>query len=129
MVLTCIMSRTNIATGEVIQTNPPVHFSSNTEDNLHRTDKKDLYGRMVDKIQESLATFQQNCSNWQFTCIVRLEIRTTKYNPLAARGFIPVPEYLRSKRAITNPQNKNGVDCFKWCITRHFHPVKKIRND
>ena len=52
------MSKTDIATGEVIQTNRPVHFSSNTEDNHEGTDKKDLHDRMVDKMQESLATFQ-----------------------------------------------------------------------
>ena len=58
---------------------------------MEGTDKKDLYGRTMDKIEESLPTFQQNGSNWQFTRIVRLEIRTAKYNPLAARGFIPLP--------------------------------------
>ena len=80
---------------------------------------------MVDRIQENLATFQQNGGNWKFTRIVRLEIRTAKYNPLAARGFIRLPKYLTNKGAVINPQNENGDDCFKWCITRHFHPVQK----
>ena len=69
-ILKCIMSKTNIATGEVMYT--VGHFVSLVEIVLYGTDLDDLYQRMMDKILESLAMFQMRGSDWIFESIDRL---------------------------------------------------------
>ena len=47
-----------------------------------------------------------------------------KYVPLGGSSYIPLPQFLAAKKAITNL--KNEVDeCFKWAITRALNPTEK----
>jgi len=64
LVLTCVMERVEINTGEVITTNVP--FRSKTEIIIEEDDVNEFYKNAVDKIEESIANFQMQGSNWKF---------------------------------------------------------------
>ena len=122
LALHCIMSKTDLKTGEVEYTD--AYFYSKTEINFPSTDVEDLYKTMMDKMLESLATYQQRGSNWVFDSIVELTFHTVKYEPLSGSSYIPLPKNLANKKAIINIKN-GDQQCFKWCITRALNPVVK----
>jgi len=43
---------------------------------LESTDVAELYDNAIDKIAESIATFQRRKNNWQFASVVKLEINS-----------------------------------------------------
>ena len=126
MVLTCVMERVDMKSGEVITAEAP--FVSKTEVILEGTDVSELYVRTTDKILESMANFQKLGSNWRFKSVVKLDINTVEYKPLKGSSYIPLPKVLANKKAIINMQNKDD-QCFKWCVTRAMNPVEKTRKE
>ena len=115
LILTCIMERIDIKTGEVITANPS--FRSNTEIILEATDLNEIYGNAVDKIKETIANFQMQGSNWQFRRVDKLDINMVIYRPLRGTSYINLPKNLKNKKAIINPKNEEDEECFKWSIT------------
>jgi len=122
LVLTCIMERVAVTTGEVTTTVAP--FVSRTEINLEATDVGELYDNASDKIKESMANFQMRGSNWRFRAVQKLDINTVTYKPLRGSSYIPLPQVLANKKAIINMKN-NDQECFKWCIVRALNPIEK----
>ena len=120
LILKCIMSKTNVATGEVEYVNG--HFVSKVEIILQGTNLDDLYQKMTGKMLESLAAYQMQGSNWIFDSIIALEVHTVKYEPLRGSSYIKLPDVLAKKKAIINMENKDD-ECFKWCVTRALNPV------
>ena len=53
--------------------------------------------------------------------MVQLEIHTVKYNPTGGSSYIPLPDWIKNKKAIVNIENKDEK-CFLWCILRYLHP-------
>ena len=56
----------------------------------------------MDKIMESLASFQMQGSNWRFGRVIKLDINTAVYRPLRGSTYIPLPKKLANKKAIIN---------------------------
>ena len=122
MILTCMMERTDIKTGDVVS--QVADFHSNITVNLEGTDVSELYESAVDKMLESMANFQRLGSNWLFASIVHLAIHTVKYEPIRGSSYIELPKKLADKKAIVNLKNKDN-ECFKWAVTRALNPVGK----
>lgn len=89
MVLFCNMARTNLSTGETIDTKAP--FASRIHEILEGTDIDGLSNTMVGRILENLATFQSRGSGWQFMSVFDLTIHTVEYKPLRGNRYIPRP--------------------------------------
>jgi len=121
MILICMMTKINIATGE--EENNLAYFHSYQELNLDATHVHAMYDRMVNKVRESLATYQMRGSGWVFKSIDSLEIHTVEYRPLTGGSYLPHPKKLASKNAIVNPKNEDN-ECFKWVVTRALNPVE-----
>ena len=68
-----------------------------------------------------MATFQSGGSVWRLYSIIKLELHTTRYNPLRGETWIPLPKELANKKAIINMQNKDNK-CFLWCVLRALNP-------
>ena len=122
LALKCRMSKKDLKTGEVTYCEP--YFLSNVEIVFQNTDLEDLYSKMLDKILESLANFQQSGSGWKFERVEELNIHTVKYEPLKGSSYIPLPKNLTTKKAILNMKNMDNK-CFKWCVARALNPVEK----
>ena len=104
--------------GEIIK---PANFHSDNHINLDGTDEDDIYIIMTERILEKMATFQSGGSGWRLYSIIKLELHTTRYNPLRGETWIPLPEELANKKAIINMQNKDNK-CFLWCVLRALNP-------
>ena len=122
MILICQMQKTDLTTGETIEIEADFH--SDIEINIAEKDDKKLLDKMIARIEEVLANFQQSGSNWVFQEIQRLEIHFANWQPLGGSTFIPLPAKLKNKKAVINPKNEDN-QCFKWCIARALNPVKK----
>ena len=122
MILICQMQKTDLTTGETIEIEADFH--SDIEINIAEKDKNKLLDKMIARIEEVLANFQQSGSNWVFQEIQRLEIHFANWQPLGGSTFIPLPAKLKNKKAVINPKNEDN-QCFKWCVVRALNPVKK----
>ena len=85
--------------GEIIK---PANFHSDSHINLDGTDEDDIYIIMTERILEKMATFQPGGSRWRLYSIIKLELHTTRYNPLRGETSIPLPkDWLIKKRLLT----------------------------
>src|ERR1043165_5841072 len=66
--LNCVMEKVDMKSGEVVEAGP--NFKSKTEIILDATDVGELYNSAVDKIKESMASYQMQGSNWRFKSII-----------------------------------------------------------
>ena len=122
LILRCNMEKNNISTGEVIVNKTSFH--SKPEVNLEGTDVDDLYNTMVDRVLETMATFQRDGSNWTFKSIICLEIHTVAYEPLKGNSYTPLPPKLAQKKAIINMKNEDDK-CFTWSVLRALNPKEE----
>ena len=125
MIFICKMQRTDLKTGEIIEIDADFH--SEIEKNLAETVENKLLDKMIARIGEVLANFQQSGSNWVFQKIIRLEIHFANWQPLGGSTFIPLPAKIKNKGAVINQKNEDN-QCFKWCVVRALNPVDKNPN-
>ena len=125
VILICKMQRTDLTTGETIEVEADFH--SDIEINIAEKDKNKLLDKMIARIEEVLANFQQSGSNWVFQEIQRLEIHLANWQPLGGSTFIPLPAKLKNKKGVINIKNEDN-QCFKWCVVRALNPVDQNSN-
>src|SRR6188768_830578 len=113
--LNCVMEKVDMKSGEVVEAEP--NFKSKTEIILEATDVGEIYNNAVEKMKESMASYQMRGSNWRFRAVMKLDIDTVEYRPLKGNSYIPLPKCLASKNGIINMKNEDD-ECFKWCVTR-----------
>ena len=65
-------------------------------------------------------------SRWVFSNIASLQLTLWHLDPLPASAFVPLPKWIRDKRAVTNIIG-TGDDCFKWAILAGLHPTTSDR--
>ena len=122
MNLLCTMVKSKPDTDEEIKDH--AHLSSKQETIQEGTDLEEVYKTMKNKIIESFTSYQKNGSGWRFGKIIKLELNISKNNPLKGSSYTPLSKKLKGNRAIINMENKDQ-QCFKWCITRAYNPVKR----
>ena len=125
MILICQMQKTDLTTGATIEVEADFH--SDIEINIAEKDKNKLLDKMIARIEEVLANFQQSGSNWVFQEIQRLEIHFANWQPLGGSTFIPLPAKLKNKKGVINIKNEDN-QCFKWCVVRALNPVDQNSN-
>ena len=101
-----------------------VYFQTKTFINIEETNEYDIINHMIEDILEKIDNFQMNGSGWYFKEVKRLEIHTVEYKPMKGSSYIPLPNFIMSKNAITNIKNEDDK-CFLWCVLRYLHPVQK----
>ena len=125
MIFISQMQRTDLKSCETIDVE--AEFHSEIETNLEETNDQKLLDRMIARIEEVLANFQQSGSNWVFQKIIRLEIHFANWQPLGGSTFFLLPAKIKNKKALINPKNEDN-QCFKWCVVRALNPVDKNPN-
>ena len=123
MVLVCLMEQQILSKdkGVVGLKQDKAYFRSGTHINLKSTDVEKLIDKCVKKIIEDLEEYQRNGSRWYFNEVVQLEIHTVEFNPTNGSSYIPLPDWIKNKKAIVNIENKDEK-CFLWCILRYLYP-------
>ena len=120
MVLVCRMFSSNLAAGTTVEND--AFFPSPVEEVFEGTDLVELVKKMNEWMLESMRNFQKGRSNWKFLKVEKLEIHLDE---MTVGKFIPLPDWLDAKKALTNMKNENDEECFKWCIGRWKNPVGK----
>ena len=115
LMLNCLMSKTNLQTGEYIEVTPS--FNSDVKINLEGMNKFKLVDEMFEEVMVRMANYQKEGSNLQFEQFIELVIPFAKYEPLRGSSYMPLPGKLKNKKAIVNMKNEDN-QCFKWCVTR-----------
>ena len=100
------------------------YFQSRTYINLEKTEVKVFLKEMIMEILGNLIIYQKKGSGWYFKEIIRLEIHIVEYKPMKGGSYIPLPELVKKKNAITNIKNEDDK-CFLWSVLRYLHPVQK----
>ena len=121
LMLTCLLSKTNLQSGEYIEVQPT--FLSKNKVNLEGVDAFELFDEMVEEVMVNMANYQKEGSNLQFERVIELVIPFAKFQPLGGSSYIPLPPGLASKKAIVNMKNEDE-ECFKWAVTRALHPAE-----
>ena len=122
LILSCMMEKVDIKSGEVIAKDAAFH--SKTEINLESTYSNELFSKMKETVLESLAQFQRQGNNWRFRSVLSLDLHIVKYEPLGGSSYILLPGFLAAKKAIINIKTEDE-ECFKRAITRALNPVEK----
>ena len=64
--------------------------------------------------------YEQDGSGWVFSNFVSMELTLWHLDPLRASAFVPLPKWIRDKRAVTNVVG-TGDDCFMWAVLAGLH--------
>ena len=119
LVLNCLMSRSD-PLGTIIRS---FAFHSGYKIITESTDVYEIYGEMVDEIEEKIQkTEQVEGSGWVFLEVENLTLYTDIWDPIKASSYIDLPKELKNKKAIINMKNKNNDKCFLWCVLRALNP-------
>ena len=92
---------------------------------LEGTNEEDIYNEMVEEIMEEIETTEDaEGSGWQFEKVEKLVLHTTRWDPMSAGSYIPLPPALKNKNAIINMKNQDDK-CFLWSVLRALNPKDK----
>ena len=70
---------------------------------------------MKDKIIKSFEEYLKNSSLWKFYKSLKMIFDINKIKLLRASSYIPLPEFLKNKKAILNPMN-DDQKYLLWCV-------------
>jgi hypothetical protein len=92
-------------------------------------DLRKIFDTQSNDILRMIHNFEHQSSNWVIMKPLGFKLRFIKYCDRfnRAKGFIPTPSWLHSRKAIINIQNKDD-NCFYKCIYRYFNR-DKYRHD
>ena len=74
-----------------------------------------------------IEVYEHNGSGWVFSNFASLQLTLWHLNPLRASAFVPLPRWIREKKAVVNVTG-TGHDCFKWAVLAGTHPVGKYEH-
>ena len=66
--------------------------------------------------------YEHNGSGLVFSHFALLQLTLWHLDPVCASAFVPLPEWIRDKKATTNIIG-TGDDCFKWAVLAGMHPT------
>jgi hypothetical protein len=101
-----------------------INFKTQNEIIRRASNLDEFYSTAKNKILSEMEEFEIKGSQWTLNRILKTELRINKYNPLRGSSYIPLPEVLANKKAITNVKNEDNK-CFLWSILSALHPANK----
>ena len=121
IVLECMMEKNQVENKKTVDIQDKSFFSSGKLTNLRSTNAKELITKAINRIMENISSYQRSGSGWYFKEIIKLLIKTVKYDPLGGSSYIPLPDWIMRKKAIVSIRNKDDK-CFLWSILRYLYP-------
>ena len=122
LVLNCLMSRRHSEGFTLIK---QFAFHSKYKIITESTNPHEIYGEMMDEIEEKIQKIEQKeGSGWVFFEVENLTLHTDIWDPLKGSSYIDLPKELKNKNAIINMKNEDNNKCFLWCVLRALNPSK-----
>ena len=102
-------------------------FHGSTRILLRASQIPEMLQSSAEKINQSFDEFLRNGSGWILESVDYLRLFSAEYAPMRGNRYIPTPEAIVNKHAITNPQNQNE-DCVKYCIaaSQHYDQIDQL---
>ena len=82
----------------------------------------DIYINFTNIIDRKASQFLERDSGWILERFLHLEVNISKFNPLRASSYIPLPVEISKRRAVINIKN-NDQFCFGWSLMPAVHPA------
>ena len=80
--------------------------------------------KFVDDVRGEIEAWSERGSGWVIDEIVEAFINVAQYQPLNGGSYMPLPQKLKSKKAIINVQNRDN-QCLRWAIRAALFPAPK----
>lgn len=92
------------------------HFNTKSFPIFQTTNiEKDFTDEVISTLLHDIEEFLERDSGWTLQSIEFFNVIMSKYNPLQASSYIPLPKQIHKKNACINVRN-NDDRCFKWAI-------------
>ena len=129
MCLVCLMERISVKTEKGVEKLEEIkaYLCTNNYKNLLSTNPNKLFNKCFKKILKNFDEYNSNKSGWYFKEVLKLEIHTTEIASVNGSSYLPLPDFIKNKKAIVNIKNKDDK-CFIWCILRYLYPRKHNDN-
>jgi hypothetical protein len=104
--------------GEDLSTEP--HFRSHCMKTVNQHELDNQLDEVKQKITQPLVLFQKEGSGLVLDEILHLDLSIAQYTPVRGSSYIPLPNKLKTKKAIINIKNSDNK-CFMWSIDIHVN--------
>ena len=84
-------------------------FTSRPQVIMNNNDTESALQNMRSDIEKRIDRFTMEGSGWAVIGVLNHELHANKYDPLAARSYIPLPAEIQNKKAIINIQNNDNT--------------------
>jgi len=75
-------------------------------------------------VRGQIEGWSERGSGWVVDEILEAFINVARNNPLRGGTYMPLPDKLKSKKAIINVKNKDNM-CLRWALRAHLFPANK----
>ena len=96
-------------------------FTSRPQVIMKKDDTKSALQNMRSEIEDRIDRFTMEGSGWAVIGVLNHDLHVNKYDPLAARSYIPLPSEIQNRLATINIQNADDK-CFIYCLGRALDP-------
>ena len=110
--------------GDLLLNTTHLHAKAITINN--KDEIKEAVNKQNSSILAKIDRFTNGGSGWTINEIQRHYITILNNRPLAAKSYIPLPQWIQNKKATINIKNKDDK-CFIYCLARclDLHPEKR----
>ena len=102
-------------------------FTSRPQVVMNKDDTKSALQNMRSDIEVRIDRFTMEGSGWAVIGLLNHDLHVNKYDPLAARSYIPLPAEIQNKKATVNLKNDDDR-CFIYCLGRALDPNPEKNN-
>ena len=96
-------------------------FTTKPQEIMNINDIESSLRNMRSDIEARIDRFTMEGSGWAVIEVLNHDLHVNKYDPLAARSFIPLPAEIQNKKATVNLKNDDDR-CFIYCLGRALDP-------
>ena len=97
-------------------------FTSKPQVIMNKNDIESALQNMRSEIEDRIDCFTMEGSGWAVIGVLNHDLHVNKYDPLAARSYIPLPSEIQNKKATINIQNSDDK-CYIYCLGRALDPT------
>lgn len=85
----------------------------------------EIFSDIVCTLNTQSEESQEKESGWAIQKVLFIEVNFNKYSPMRGSSYLPLPKFIKNKKAIINIQNSDEA-CFAWSIMASKYP--DVRN-
>ena len=97
-------------------------FTSRPQVIMNKNGIESALQNMRSDLEVRIDRFTMEDSGWAVKGILNHDLHANKYDPLAARSYIPLPAKIQNEKATLNLKNDENK-CFIYCLGRALDPA------